>query len=397
MNQLFLHTSSRRITYGDLFDDIRDNPTWSPIIATDDIYETFRTVIVSLLLDHPVTIYDESRSEAEADPRMYHLASIESMDDLLHRIQSVKNWRIDLFTSGTTGLPKRISHRMDNLIRSVSIDKRHGDDVWGFCYSARHIAGLQVFLQAILNGNPLIELFKLPRDEILSRIESDGITHVSATPTFYRMLLPCDRAFDYVRRITFGGEKLDESLQSSLRTVFPNAKFTNIYASTEAGTILNAEGSWFRVRPELTGKIRINNDELQIHKSLMGNSDSIELDGDWYSSGDIVEIDPDDPGRFRFKYRKNEMINVGGFKVNPHEVEDALRRHPAVRNAQVYGSPNRITGNILCCRIEATEPRPSERDIRAFLEDSLTGYMIPRIIDFTDNLETTTTGKLRRT
>ncbi len=393
MNQLFLRTIDRRITYGELFEDINRNPVWSD----EDLYAIFRTILISLLADKPVILPDESQHDRSSIPQQYNFPPIESMDDFLRRIRSALNWRIELFTSGTTGIPKRISHRLETLIRTASINERHRDDIWGFAYSARHIAGLQVFFQAVLNGNPLVELFMLPREKILDRIETDGITHISATPTFYRMLLPCDQAFPNVRRITFGGEKLDDGLLGALEKVFPNAKFTNIYASTEAGTLLNAEGSWFRVRPELSGKIRIEGKELLIHRCLMGDSDAIELDGNWYRSGDIVEIDPNDPERFRFRHRNNEMINVGGFKVNPHDVEDALRKHPAVRNAQVYGKQNRITGNILCCRIEAFQPHPTVRDIRAFLEKSLPDFSIPRMIEFTDNLETTVTGKLRRT
>ena len=133
------------------------------------------------------------------------------------------------------------------------------------------------------------------------------------------------------------------------------------------------------------------------HKSLLGSSDSFTFSGEFYHSGDLIEWVDEDGGVFRFKNRKNEMINIGGYKVNPGEVEDILLSIDGVQQVLVYGKSNSVLGNILCADImKDTNSLLTELDIRTALKDQLQDFKIPRRIKFVKSLALTRTGKLKR-
>jgi len=237
-------------------------------------------------------------------------------------------------------------------------------------------------------------LFGLPTKEIHKEIKENGITHISATPTFYRLLLPCDETFQSVERVTSGGEKFNEKTIAQLKGIFPNAKITNVYASTEAGTIFASDNDIFTIKPEFAHLIRLSNDELLIHTSLMGSSDkNVE---EWYNTGDLVEKISDDPLKFRFTTRKSDMINVGGYKVNPIEVEEAMLSIPGVNNVRVFPKANSVLGNIICSEVVRDNDGITEASIRTVLQSKIQEFKIPRIIRFVDELSTTRTGKIKR-
>src|SRR5690625_7799779 len=104
------------------------------------------------------------------------------------------------------------------------------------------MAGIQVFFQALLNENTLVPLFSKSRQEIISNIRSTAITHISATPSFYRMLLPLETELPSITTITFGGKRLDKNLEERIRTAFTNAKIRNVYASTETRALYSSHG-----------------------------------------------------------------------------------------------------------------------------------------------------------
>jgi acyl-coenzyme A synthetase/AMP-(fatty) acid ligase len=302
-----------------------------------------------------------------------------------------------LYTSGTTGLPKKVEHTFQSLTRWVRLDENRKEDIWGFAYNPTHMAGLQVFFQALLNLNTIVYLFGNSRDEIFDSIDRMQVTNISATPTFFRLLMPVERTFTSVKKITTGGEKFDIRLKSDLAQLFPQSKVRNVYASTEAGSLFSAGGDVFTISPVLESLIKIKDGELLIHGSLLGYSESLLLKDGWYYSGDLVEIVSTDPVSFRFIHRKNDLINVGGYKVNPAEVEEMLNAHESIKIAKVYGRPNSVMGTILCCDIVLNDGLSlTVSQIREYLGKRLQPFKVPRIVNFTDRIETTRTGKIKR-
>ena len=382
--------------------------SFSQNIRNADPSAVFQDILCSMICDQPITVFDNDFSEEELlklcgtsedlfQQKSYSpLFHPETPADFIQKCRELKKWTITLFTSGTTGLPKKIAHTFPAFVRAVKTGKNHEQDIWGFAFNPTHMAGLQVFFQAFLNGNTLINLFNGDRSFILDQIGKHGITHLSATPTFYRMLLPYEKPCPSVKQLTSGGEPFSEKVREQLSMIFPNARITNVYASTEAGSLFAAEGESFIVKENLQPFVRIEENELLIHSSLTGASESISLKGDWYHTGDLVEVLQEQPLRFRFVSRKNEMINIGGYKVNPNEVEETVLRLEGVSDVRVFGKKNSVTGNILCCEILAENSDLTERSIRTALEGKLQDYKIPRIIRFVSVVSTSRTGKKNR-
>lgn len=394
-------------SYQDLMDDLRLKDSYYPYCREKSFYEIFKRIIHSILIDEEIVLLDGDFSESETRSLIGDLSlldisvsrcikdvSLQALQKALSRKDG--NWRITLFTSGTTGLPKKITHTLPSITRFVKQSDRHHADIWGFAYNPTHMAGLQVFFQALLNFNPLIRLFGFSRDSVLRLIEDEHVTNISATPTFFRLLLPADRRLPMVSRITSGGEKFDASTLNALRQMFVNAKFTNVYASTEAGTLFASDGDVFTLKKDMNGLVKIERGELYIHRSLIGISESFRLDGDWYGTGDLITVVSEEPFSFKFVSRKNEMINVGGYKVNPTEVEEAIRTCPGVEDSYVFPKQNRILGNLICADVVCLDKAVTEKLLRGFLNGKLQEFKIPRIIRFVDKLEVTRTGKIAR-
>lgn len=282
---------------------------------------------------------------------------------------------------------------MNNLIRNVKISDKYSKNIWGYAFNPTHIAGIQVFFQALLNVNSIIDLFQKSRDIVINEINNSRITNISATTTYYRLLGPYNFSCRTVEMLTSGGERFDTDLFARLKCSFPNAKFRNIYASTEAGTIFSSEGDYFVVSKEMMSKVKVENSELLIKSELIGKI-SYGID-EWYSTGDIVEILEENPLKLKFLHRKNEMINIGGYKVNPGEIESAIRLYDNVQDVVVYGKSNSLLGNILCADIVSLKII-SEKEIREFLNNKLQKFKIPRIINMVGSLNLTKTGKINR-
>lgn len=402
--------NNKVISWERLIQDINNTSTYNPYCLSEDYYTIFKTIILSIILGKEIILLDSDNSEQElnnlvgtTDFESHKIEinksneyKIENKDHLIETIQDnmSSDWRVTLFTSGTTGKPKKVSHSFQSITRFVKITDKNKDSIWGFAYNPTHMAGLQVLFQALMNGNSIIRLFGLSTKRIFAEIGDNEITHISATPTFYRLLLPSKDAFSTVLRITTGGEKFSENTIEQLRSVFPNAKITNVYASTEAGTLFASDDDIFSIQTEYKQLVLIKDNELLIHKSLMGQTSFFA--GDWYKTGDQVEVITKDPLTFKFANRKNEMINIGGYKVNPHEVEDAILGIDKVKNVHVYAKQNSVLGEILICDIVSSEKDLEESFIRNCLKDKLKDYKIPRVIKFVNELTTTRSGKIKR-
>lgn len=401
-------SSDESISWDQLLRDLNEQRDYSPFCYESNFYKIFRHIIVSMLLEREIVLLDSDFSGEEIHRLIGNInlssskidltgivGNLTTKEKLVERLMNVSpTWKITLFTSGTTGTPKKISHTYSTITRFVKVSEKHLTSVWGFAYNPTHIAGLQVFFQALLNGNTLIRLFGISYETIFLSINRFNITNISATPTFYRLLLPIYGVYPSVKYITSGGEKFDEKAISMLKSGFPNAKITNVYASTEAGSLLASDGNEFSIKKEFEHLIQIDQDELVIHRSLMGQNDV--HGSDWYKTGDLVEVISMNPMRFKFLSRKNEMINVGGYKVNPIEVEETIRDIFGIVDVRVFAKSNSVLGNIICCEIVRNDTTLDESTIRNQLKSKLQEYKIPRMMRFVEELSITRTGKIKR-
>lgn len=402
---MFLIDREHKYTYEELKNQVNASTSYRPIFQSYSLFHYFKNLLLALVSDNPVTLIDadlkySELSEEEAKclncKSPVRKSNFLSMEEILDKVRSSKS-EITIFTSGTTGQPKKVVHTIPTLTRSVRISANYQAQVWAYAYNPTHMAGLQVFFQAFENLNTLVNVFNFTRQEVYELVTEYSITHISATPTFYRLLLPVEKCYATVVRVTLGGEKSDQRLYDAIRTIFPNAKINNVYASTEAGSLFAAQGENFQIPFSILDKIKIEDDELLIHKSLLGRSDSFAFVDDYYSTGDLIEWIDKSLGIFKFKSRKNELINIGGYKVNPGETEQAILQIEGIQQVIVYGKANSVLGNVLCAEVKLLEGiEVSELEIKKKLKQQLQDFKIPRKIKFVKEFSLTRTGKLKR-
>ena len=398
----FLIDQNFSLSYEEILENINKSDFYTDCYIYPDLKSFFLNWILALVNERNIALMDSDISEKEIASNNLQInqkikidnpKKFSSVEELINSIRYSQS-EITLFTSGTTGFTRKFTHPLKNLIRKINVSEERKNDVWGFAFNPTHVAGVQVFFQAILNQNLLVNVFLAPKDFIIDSIKQYKITNLSSTPTFYRLLLPLKESFDSVKKITVGGEKSDSHLISEIEKAFPNARINNVYGSTETGPLFSSQNDEFFVQEKHIGLIKVVDDELYIHKDLFGKTLQLNLIDDFYATGDLIEWIDDEQRRFRFTSRKNELINVGGYKVNPYEVEDELTQHENIRNVRVYGKANAVLGNIICCEIEL-HPNTDlkEEDVRFFLNGKIQNFKIPRKISFVDKIELTRTGK----
>lgn len=377
----------------------RSGQTRPLVVRSDDCLTVFRAVLQALLADGEVLLTEASGlvDSTAGDPNPVPFDGGEvprSHAELLERIRGAHRARIVLSTSGTTGQPRQVAHGIESLTRGVQIESST-EAVWGLTYHPAHMAGLQVFFQAIWNGQGMARLSGLDPAAVERELRQGGVTHLSASPSFYRLLLPLSKPCETVRQVTLGGEKADARLLDALRSAFPKARIRNVYASTEAGSLLASESEVFEVPTRLEDLVRVEDDELRLHRSLLGRMEKRLSGGDWYATGDEVEVVSPQPLRFRFIRRRGFGINVGGYTVDPEEVAALVRSWPGVREARVHGIPNSVVGEVVACQILPGQPGPDLTGLRDYLAKTLPSHKLPRKIEMVERLPKTRTGKLK--
>lgn len=402
---IVLFDNDKSFSYQLLYQKLNEDDFYYKCYSTEDLFDYFINLLKSIVSNEDIILVDSFIDQyqiSNIDPKEINKpyyrskSNFISFRSLVDAIISSKS-NLTIFTSGTNGQPKKIVHSVSNIVRNVRFKDFNDSAIWGFAYNKSHIAGIQVFFQAICNNNTLVNLFSQTKNEILYNIKFRNITHISATPTFYRLLFPCNDKLDMVQRVSLGGEKSTDDLYRKLQDLFPKAKINNIYASTEAGTLFVSQNDVFKIPKSIKHLIKFDGNELLLHKTLLGTSETFFLENDFYKTGDLIELLSDDSDCFRFVGRKNNLINVGGYKINPEEIEHEILKITDILHAYVYSVPNLILGNLLCADIQLRKGvQISELQIKTILKQNLKDYKIPRRIKIVENLVITKTGKIKR-
>ncbi len=269
-------------------------------------------------------------------------------------------------TTGTTGAPKAARHDWRVLAQTVNAVRPEPEQRWLLAYGLHQFAGIQVLLHVLASRAALVAPFPRQPKDGLDALLADGVTRVSATPTFWRFLLAEARSRElklpHLEQITLGGEASPADLLEELRTTFPFARVSQVYASTEFGSItsvcdglpgLSIDALWSESNP--TSNVRAENGELLVRAEagMLGYAD--ESDGAapadsaaWQPTGDLIEIVG---RRVLFRGRRSDVINVGGVKVHPLPVEERILALGCVEAARVFGRASKLTGAIVAVDI----------------------------------------------
>ena len=392
------------VYYSNFFSSL-EKLNFNPICRVSNYIEVFKNIVFSILIDREITLLDydfpdheikdlDIKNDEINSSSFNILDQVPSLNLFIKSINTLNRWSITLYTSGTTGKPKKVVHKSDSLIRFVKSGKSRSDDIWGFTYNPTHIAGLQVFFQALLNMNSIVYIYNRNKKEIQASFDKYRVTNISATPTFYRLLQPFSQEYSNVKYVTSGGERLDNNLSNFLNMIFPNAKLTNVYASTEVGSLFASKGEYFKIPDKFQKYIKIENKELLVHKKI--TAQTLPNNEKWLRTGGIVEFKNDSNILFKIIARNNELINVGGYNVNLSEIEELLRLNNSVLDCIVYSKPHRLVGNIICSDVVLKDDNVKEIELKKYLSQKIQKYKIPAIINIVDSLKINRANKLIR-
>jgi len=319
-----------------------------------------------------------------------------------------------LLTSGTFGVPKMAVHSLASLIAPIGAGQRlDGAVVWGTFYDIRRYGGLQIFLRAIIGGASLVlSCAGEPIADHLIRLGRCGVTHLSGTPSHWRRaLMSLEIKKISPRYVRLSGEIADQAILDSLRAMFPEATVGHAYASTEAGVA-------FEVNDGVAGfpadfldndrdgvELKLVDGALRIRsprtaQRYLGAQPALRDHDGFVDTGDMVERCGD---RYVFAGRRGGIINVGGLKIHPEEVEAVINRHPQVRMSLVRPKQNPVTGAIVIADVvlkadcaRSGGEQQIKNDILALCREALPSHKVPASISIVPALDVAATGKLAR-
>ena len=319
-----------------------------------------------------------------------------------------------LLTSGTTGQPKLVVHTLSSLAGAIKNSNTSAEGVvWSTFYDIRRYGGLQIFLRALLAGNSLVlSSVQESTADFLARASSLGVTHISGTPSQWRRALMSPSAHliqpEYIR---LSGEIADQAILNQLQTFYPQARIAHAFASTEAGVAFEVNdglagfpSSVIEHTPDVD--MRVDDHCLSIRSNrtanrYLGTEPPILKNEDGFvNTADLIELRDD---RYYFVGRRDGVINIGGLKVYPEEIEAVINRHPEVQMSLVRTKKNPITGSIVVADVVLTEHSSARRDLRALQGDilllcreALSSHKVPAAINFIPVLAVAESGKIVR-
>ena len=318
-----------------------------------------------------------------------------------------------LFTSGTTGAPKLVVHTLDGLTGAIRNGTPPQSPIWATFYDIRRYGGLQILLRALLGGATLgVTGHDEATEDYLARLATLGVTHLTGTPSHWRHALMSPRVtalpLTYAR---LSGEIADQAILDRLQAAFPAARVGHAYASTEAGVGFEVtdgrEGfpaSYLEretpVAMKLVDGVLHVRSERTAARYLDDDAPVLVEDDGYVNTDDMIELrdDPMAGARCLFLGRKAGLINVGGLKIHPEEVEAVINRHPDVDLSRVYARKNPVTGALVAAEVVLKSPaRPElKQEILTACRSYLGAAKTPVSLAFVDSLPMTAGGKLER-
>tara|TARA_B100000519_G_C14257620_1_gene445837 strand:+ start:2931 stop:4280 length:1350 start_codon:yes stop_codon:yes gene_type:complete len=342
----------------------------------------------------------------EKDTISVELISDIKQNNYYDQLRTNKHPGLVLFTSGTSGQPKAAVHDFLSLLEKFKTKKRALRTINFLLFD--HWGGLNTMFHILSNGGLVITTKNRSPEEVCKLIETYKIELLPASPTFLNLLLLSsahnNHTMTSLKIISYGTEPMPQSTLKRLKTIFPDVKLLQTYGLIELGVMQSKSESddslWVKVGGE-GYKTRIVNDILQIKadSAMLGylNAPSPFTDDGWFITGDRV-LQKD--GYIKILGRDSEIINVGGEKVYPQEVENIVLEMEDVIDVVVFGEKNALMGEIVSARIvvknNELDTKLLTRDIKKYCKSKLDSFKIPMKFDFTTDLQYGSRFKKRR-
>jgi acyl-CoA synthetase (AMP-forming)/AMP-acid ligase II len=277
--------------------------------------------------------------------------------EFYHKLKRMNCPGLILFSSGSTGKSKASIHNISGILEKFKVARHRFRTITFLLYD--HIGGINTMLYALSNAGCIVTVQNNSPDEVLKAIEKYKVELLPTSPTFINLILLSEAYNHYdissLKILTYGTEPMPESTLRNFHALFPNVKMLQTYGLSEVGILRSKSKSsdsiWLKVGGEgFQTRVVDGILEIKAKSAMLGylNAPNPFTEDGWFHTGDAVIVDGE---YIKVLGRKSELINVGGEKVYPAEVESVIHEFKNVRDVIVYGERNAIIGNAVCAKI----------------------------------------------
>lgn len=277
---------------------------------------------------------------------------------LFHELYQRKHPGLILLSSGTTGKPKAAVHDFLELLKKFHKSRKKLTTLNFLLFD--HWGGLNTMFYTLSNAGTLVSTDNRLPDNVCKLIQEHKIELLPTSPTFLKLLLLSESYKKYdltsLEIISYGTELMPINVLTKINNIFPQVKIKQTYGLIEIG-VLDSKSEknnslWIKLGSK-DYKTRIINGILQIksNSTMLGylNAPNPFTEDGWFVTGDRVETKDN---YFHILGRDSDLINVGGEKVYPDEVENVIEKFANVADVTVYGEKNPLLGNIVCAKVK---------------------------------------------
>ncbi|OFV91968.1 MAG: AMP-dependent synthetase [Acidobacteria bacterium RIFCSPLOWO2_02_FULL_64_15] len=410
-------------SYGRLLDRYRSLGTYlktsgitpGKVVGLKGDFTPGAIALLLALIDNRSIVVPFTTASQKSDEIKAHVAQLEGMLEVERETDEVDYFPLDghadhpyyarvrdagtpglvLFTSGTSGEPKGAVHDFSKLLEKFKT-RRPALRTLNFLLFD-HWGGLNTLFHTLSNAGQVLATGDRSPDGVCALIEQHRVELLPTSPTFLNLLLLSEaytrHDLSSIRVITYGTEPMPLNTLRRVKELFPEAKLQQTYGLIELGVLRSRSKSDDSLWVEVGGdgyQTRVVDGILQIkaESAMLGylNAASPFTEDGYFVTGDMVEVEG---SHIKIIGRKSEIINVGGEKVYPQEVEDAILSFDNVADVIVHAERNLITGNIVCAKVRLKHPEDAKAfstRLKTFLRPRLRPYQMPIKIHVGDSI-----------
>jgi long-chain acyl-CoA synthetase len=316
--------------------------------------------------------------------------SVPVTNPLLLKLKEREHPGLVIFSSGSTGAPKAILHDLAAILGKFRKVRQQKTTLMFLLFD--HIGGIDTMLNTFSSGGCVVTVAERTPELVARAIEEYRVHTLPTSPTFLNLLLISGLWQKYdlssLQVIAYGTEPMPQSTLQRLHEVFPNVALVQTYGMSELGVLRSRSRDSTSLWIKFTGdefKTKIVDGTLWVKADTamlgyLNAPDLFDADG-WLNTQDAVEVDGE---YLRILGRASDLINVGGQKVYPAEVESLLLQIDNVEDVAVYGKAHPMMGQIVAARFNLKQPEPLDafkRRMNAFCRERLAKYQIPVYVE----------------
>lgn len=323
----------------------------------------------------------------DEDAHQIQSTGVEATHPIIAELKKKGHPGLTLFSSGSTGKSKAAVHDFVPMLEKYKVPRHSLRTITFLLFD--HIGGVNTLLYNLSNSGCVITVFDRNPETVCKAIQDFQVELLPTSPTFLNLVLVSEAYDKYdlssLKMVTYGTEVMPESTLQRFHALFPDIRMLQTYGLSEVGILRSKSRSsdslWVKVGGEgFETRVVDGLLEIQAKSAMLGylNAPSPFTEDGWFITGDAVEVDGE---YIRILGRKSELINVGGEKVYPAEVESVIQMMDGVEDIVVSSEPNPLTGNIVVAKVRVgTDETLGEfrRRMREFCKGKLARFMIPQ-------------------